>query len=82
MHTRTVNNFDEYVAFVADHISPNWRGYTKANPGAVRLEEALGEPKTYPVTIGLEWERGDESAYSLPVIGTVELRPVINRFTA
>lgn len=82
MHTRTVNNFEEYVAFVADHISPNWRGYTKGSGGSVKLEEALGEPKSYPVTVGLEWECGEESGYSMAVIGSVELRPVINKFKA
>lgn len=81
MHTRTINNFDDYVAFIADHVSPNWQHYSKEGADAkMRLEEIFGEPKSYPVTVGIEWERGDESGYSLPVVGFVELRPTLHRF--
>lgn len=79
MHGRTVNNFDEYVSFIADHVSDKWRGYSKASADPeLRLEEIFGEPESYPVNIGLEWEA--TSRGSIPHVGAVELRPVVNRF--
>ena len=61
MHTRTINNFEDYVAFIADHVSPAWTHYSKADAKPnLRLEEIFGEPKAYPVTVGIEWEQGEE----------------------
>jgi hypothetical protein len=83
MRTRVVNNFAEYVAFIADHVSDNWRGYTKkdADP-KLRLEEIFGEPKSYPCNVGVEHRvpEDDERGMSQAFVGFVSLKPVINSF--
>lgn len=80
MHTRTVNNFEEYVGFIADHVSENWRGYKREAPDRLRLENIFGEPVTYPVMVGVQWERGDESGMSIPKVGFVAMEPAIHSF--